>query len=206
MTFKTQPQSLAQSHPRMPTGSSSGTMQKPEMSVLSEVEKPQQDIVPNAFGAQASPQNDASGQDTQRLSKPHLGITKTIVNGTKKLVSIFRDRFRLRSHLLFCCNRDLERLVSTLNLEALNDVHIATGQLWPTFSMSNTKLIYSMLINMQYQDPSMAERPFEYLFENRLTWLLEYLGCDSNRVCSIRKNLMFIYNQKVSRIADSIGI
>ncbi|TGO29332.1 hypothetical protein BPAE_0016g00560 [Botrytis paeoniae] len=160
ISFKTQSQSSVQSHPQMPTDSSSDSMQNFEMSAMSEVEKSQQDIMPNTFGAQASPQNDASGQDTHRLSKSHLGSTETIENGTKRdLVSAFRDRLLSRSYFCFRWNRDLEHILSIHISEALNDVHIAIGQLWPTFSKSDIKLAHSMLINMQYQDSSMAKRP-----------------------------------------------
>ncbi|TGO39517.1 hypothetical protein BHYA_0052g00160 [Botrytis hyacinthi] len=206
-SFETQSQSSVQSHPQMPTDFFLGSMQHFEMSAMSEVENPQQDIVPNAFGAQVPPHNDASGQDTHRLSKSHLFSTETIENDTKRdLASAFRDCLLSRSYFLFRWNEDLERHVSTLILEALNDVHIAIGQLWPAFSISDIKLKYSSLIDTQIQDSSMAQRTFEYRLENRITQLLQYLGCDLHRICSIREDLMSIYNERVSEIADRIGI
>ncbi|KAF7910924.1 uncharacterized protein EAF01_002433 [Botrytis porri] len=207
ISFETQSQFSVQSHPQMLTDFSSASMQNFEMSAMSEVENPQQDIVPNAFEAQAFPHNDVLGEDTPRLSESHLGSTEFIENGTESdSVSAFRDRLLSRSYFFFRWSRDLEHRVSILTLEALNDVHIAIGRLWPAFPISDIKLKYSTLTDMQKQDSSMAQRTFEYRFENRLTQLLQYLGCDLHRICSIREDLMSIYNKRVSEIADRIGI
>ncbi|TGO65183.1 hypothetical protein BOTNAR_0080g00160 [Botryotinia narcissicola] len=208
-SFETQSQSSVQSHPQMLTDFFSGSMQNFEMSAMSEVETPQQDIVPTAFGAQNFPHNDVPGQDTPRLSKSHLGSAETLGNGKKidlDLVSAFRDRLLPRSYFFFRGSRELEHCVSILNQEALNDVHIAIGRMWPAFSISDIELKYSMLINMEIKDSSMTQRTFEYRLENRLTQLLQSLGCDLHRIFSIREDLMSIYNKKVSEIADRIGI
>lgn len=184
--FETQSQSSVQSHPQMPMDFSSDSLQNFEMLAMYEVENRRQDIVPNLFGAQASLQNDASGQDTYRLSRSHLGSTDTIEIGRiRDLVSAFRDRLLSRSYFVFRWSRDLERILSTLISEALDDVHTAIGQMWPTFSKSNIKQAHSLLIKLQNQDPSLAKRPFEDLLKNRLTRLLPYLGCDLHLVCSI---------------------
>ncbi|KAF7902531.1 hypothetical protein EAF00_002434 [Botryotinia globosa] len=206
-SFETQSQSSVQSHPQMPTGFFSGSMQNFEMSAMSEVETPQQDIVPNAFVAQDSPHNDVPDQDTPRLSKSHLGSAKTLGNGKRiDLISAFRDRLLPRSYFLIRCKEDLEREVSAVILEALDDVHTAIGRMWPAFSTSDIKLNYSTLIVSQKQDSSIAQRTFEYRLENRLTQLLQNLGCDLHRICNIREDLMSIYNKKVSEIAYRIGI
>ncbi|THV52936.1 hypothetical protein BGAL_0064g00280 [Botrytis galanthina] len=173
---------------------------------MSEVGNHQQDIVPKAFGAQDPPYNDASGQETPRLSKSHLASAKTVGNGTKIEVSAFRDCLLSRSYFLFRWSRDLESCVSALILEALNDVNSAIREMWPAFSLFDIKLKYLTLIDMQKQDSSMAQRTFEYRLENRLTQLLQYLGCDLHRICSIREDLMTIYNKRVSEIAERIGI
>ncbi|TGO10259.1 hypothetical protein BTUL_0140g00260 [Botrytis tulipae] len=208
-SFETQSQSSVQSHPQMLTDFFSGSMQNFEMSAMSEVETSQQDIVPNAFGTQDSPHNDVPGQDTPRLSKSHLGSAKTLGNGKKidlDLVSAFRDRLLPRIYFLFRGSRELKHCVSILNQEALNDVHIAVGQLWPAFSMTDIKFKYSKLLSMQKQNSLMAQKTFEYRLENRLTQLLQYLGCDLHRICSTREDLMSIYNKRVSKIADHFGI
>ncbi|TGO79590.1 hypothetical protein BELL_0028g00160 [Botrytis elliptica] len=145
--FEAQSQSSVQSHPQMPMDFSSDSLQNFEMLAMYEVENRRQDIVPNLFGAQASLQNDASGQDTYRLSRSHLGSTDTIgIGSIRDLVSAFRDRLLSRSYFVFRWSRDLERTLSTLISEALDDFVVF---------------------------------------------------CE---------DLMFIYNKRVSGIADSIGI
>ncbi|KAF7941968.1 hypothetical protein EAE99_000019 [Botrytis elliptica] len=175
--FEAQSQSSVQSHPQMPMDFSSDSLQNFEMLAMYEVENRRQDIVPNLFGAQASLQNDASGQDTYRLSRSHLGSTDTIgIGSIRDLVSAFRDRLLSRSYFVFRWSRDLERTLSTLISEALDDVHTAISQMWPTFSESNIKQAHSL---------SFAGQETFVVF------------CE---------DLMFIYNKRVSGIADSIGI
>lgn len=201
--FSAQSQFSLRSHSQLPTDFSSGSRQNSEMSALSQVEESEQVIVANAFRAQVSPQNDTTGQETRRLSESHLGSTETIENDTNRnMVSTFRDRLLSRNYFLIRWDRDLEQVVAGLTHTALNDVYVAISQLWPALSKSDIDHAYSMLVSMQNQDPSMASRSFGYLLENRLTRLLQHLGCDLYRVCSVCEDLMSIYNKRMSKIAD----
>ncbi|KAF5868545.1 uncharacterized protein Bfra_012191 [Botrytis fragariae] len=102
-------------------------------------------------------------------------------------------------------------LFETVFFHAATFVSVGT-ETWNIFSqftfrkLSMTYILPSANCGPHFLNPSMAKRPFEYLLENRLAQLLQCLGCDLHRVCIIRKTLMFICNQRVSGIADSIGI